>query len=148
MTLPRPSRRARLLGIALLVVTFAAGMLAGAAFDALAAREREPAPVQEPGWHCHGPHGKKTSMILDRLDLSPEQRARVDAVMARRRAQADAFWEREGPRMRGIVDSTRAEIRAILTPEQRAEYDRLRAEHRAARRAEREREGKPASGGR
>lgn len=145
MTLPRPSRRARLLGIALLVVTFAAGMLAGAAFDhALAAREREPAPVQEPGWHCHGPHGKKTSMILDRLDLSPEQRARVDAVMARRRAQADAFWEREGPRMRGIVDSTRNEIRAILTAEQRAEYDRLREQHRAARRAERE--GKPASG--
>ncbi len=144
MTLPRPSRRARLLGIALLVVTFAAGMLAGAAFDhALAARE--PAPAQEPGWHCHGPHGKKTSMILDRLDLTPDQRTRVDAIMARRRAQADAFWEREGPRMRGIVDSTRSEIRAILTPEQRAEYDRLRAQHRAARRAEHEAQ-KSASG--
>ena len=143
MNLPRPSRRARLLGIALLVATFAAGMLAGAAFDhALAARE--PAPRQEPGWHCHGPHGKKTSMILDQLDLSAEQRARVDAIMARRRAQADAFWEREGPRMRGIVDSTRTEIRAILTPAQRAEYDRLRAQYRAARRAERE--GQPASG--
>ncbi|HEU0077062.1 MAG TPA: hypothetical protein VFQ76_05390 [Longimicrobiaceae bacterium] len=137
MTLPRPSRRARLLGIALLVATVAAGMLAGAAFDhALAARE--PAPQQEPGWHCHGPHGKTTSMILDQLELSAEQRARVDAVMARRRAQADAYWEREGPRMRGIVDSTRSEIRAILTPAQRAEYDRLRAQYRAARRAERE----------
>lgn len=137
MTLPRPPRRARLLGIALLVATFAAGMLAGAAFDqALAARE--PAPVQEPGWHCHGPHGKKTSMILDQLGLSPEQRTRVDAIMARRRAQADTFWEREGPRMRSIVDSTRTEIRAILTPAQRAEYDRLRERYRAARRAERE----------
>lgn len=143
MTLPRPSRRARLLGIGLLVVTFAAGMLAGAAFDhALAARE--PAPAQEPGWHCHGPHGKKTSMILDQLELSAAQRARVDAVMARRRAQADAFWEREGPRMRGIVDSTRVEIRAILSAQQRAEYDRLRAQYRAARSAERG--DKPAAG--
>ena len=142
----RPSGRARLLGLALLVATFTAGMLAGAAFDqALAARE--PAPAQEPGWHCHGPHGKKTSMILDRLDLSPEQRRRVDEIMARRRAQADAFWEREGPRMRGIVDSTRSEIRAVLTAEQRAENDRLRARHRAARRAARG-EPQPASGGR
>lgn len=139
MTAPRPPRRARLLGIALLVATFAAGMLAGAAFDrTLVARET--APAQEPGWHCHGPHGGKTGMIVDRLDLTPEQRARVDAVLARRRAQADTFWEREGPRMRAIVDSTRAEVRAVLTPEQRAEYDRLREEHRAARRAEKARE--------
>ncbi|HEX2191503.1 MAG TPA: hypothetical protein VHG51_21505 [Longimicrobiaceae bacterium] len=137
MTAPRPSR-ARLLGIALLVATFAAGLLAGAAFDRTLAA-REPEPPQEAGWDCRG-HGAKTSMILDRLDLTPEQRTRVDAVMERRRAQADSFWEREGPRMRAIVDSTRAEVRAILTPEQRAEYDRLREEHRAARRAARERE--------
>lgn len=137
MTGPRPLHRTRLLGIALLVVTFAAGMLAGAAFDqALAARE--PAPAAQPGWHCHGPHGQKTSRILDRLDLSPEQRARVDAIMARRRVEAEAYWDREGPRMRAMVDSTRAEIRAVLTPAQRAEYDRLREQHRAARRAERE----------
>lgn len=139
MTAQRPPRRARLLGIALLVATFAAGMLAGAAFDRTLVA-REPAAAQEPGWHCHGPHGSKTSMIVDRLDLTPAQRARVDAIMERRRAQADTFWKREGPRMRAIVDSTRAEVRAVLTPEQRAEYDRLREEHRAARRAERERE--------
>lgn len=142
----RPSGRARLLGLALLVATFAAGMLAGAAFDRTLTA-REPEPVQEPGWHCHGPHGKKTSMILDQLDLSPEQRRRVDAIMARRRAQADTFWKREGPRMRGIVDSTRVEIRAVLTAGQRAEYDRLREQYRAARRAERgERGEQPASG--
>lgn len=137
MTAPRPPRRARLLGIALLVATFAAGMLAGAAFDRTLVA-REPAAAQEPD--CHGPAGRKTRMILDQLDLTPEQRVRVDAVMERRRAQADAFWKEEGPRMRRLVDSTRAEIRAVLTPAQRAEYDRLRAEHRAARRAERDRD--------
>jgi len=135
VTGPRTTSRARFVGLAVLIATFAAGMLAGAAFDqALSARE--PAPAREPGWHCHGAHGKRTGMILDQLDLSPEQRTRVDDIMERRRAQMDAFWEREGPRMRSIVDSTRSEIRGVLTAEQRAEYDRLREEHRSARKAE------------
>lgn len=132
-------RRARLLGLALLVTTFLVGTLAGAAFSrALVAREPAPPPV--PGWHCHGPHGgKKGSAIFDQLDLTPQQRAQVDRIMERRRAETAAFWERDGARLRGIVDSTRAEIRAVLTPEQREKYERLRAEHRARRRAEKKR---------
>ncbi|HEV2150284.1 MAG TPA: hypothetical protein VGR37_22990 [Longimicrobiaceae bacterium] len=135
---PRTPRRTRLLAIGVLAATFATGMLAGTAVDqALAARE--PAPVPERESRCdRGPGGRKARAILDQLALTPEQRMRVDAIMERRRAQADAFWEREGPRMRSIVDSTRAEVRAVLTPEQRAEYDRIREQHRAARRAARE----------
>ena len=132
---PRTPRRARLLGMALLAATFLTGTLAGAAIDQAVAA-RQPDPAADAGRRCDGPPGKKTQAILHQLDLTPEQRERVDAIMERRRRQADAFWEREGPRMRSIVDSTRAEIRAVLTPEQRAEYDRLREAHRAARRAE------------
>jgi Spy/CpxP family protein refolding chaperone len=143
---PRTPRRTRLLAIGVLAATFATGMLAGTAADqALAARG--PAPAPKAGWQCEGGPGGKTRAILDQLRLTPEQRTRIDAVMERRRAQADAFWASEGPRMRSIVDSTRAEVRAILTPEQRAEYDRIREQHRAARRAAKEAQKQSARAG-
>lgn len=123
-----PSRM-RLAGMALLVVTFAVGMLAGTAFGrVLSAREPGPATAAE----CErkrGPH-----YIFDELDLSPEQRTRIDAIMARRRDVTDSLWRTDGARIRAAVDSTRAEIRAVLTPAQAAEYDRLRQEHEEKRR--------------
>lgn len=129
MTFPDSPRQARLLGVALLFATFAIGGLAGAAAVRLSAA-REPAaaaPAAEgrtPREEC-----RRTS-TLDRVGLTPEQRERVNAVLERRRRETGAFWDEYGPILRAIVDSTRAEIRAVLTDEQRAEYDRLRAERR------------------
>jgi Spy/CpxP family protein refolding chaperone len=127
--------RPRLLGMALLVATFVAGGLAGAASSrVLAAREPAAHPAaSDEGRRCQGDRGPggATMRILNQLDLSAGQRARIDTITARRRAQMDAFWEGpEGRRMRAIVDSARAEIRAVLTPTQAAEYDRLKAEHK------------------
>jgi hypothetical protein len=56
--------------------------------------------------------------------------------MARRRERTDALWQTDGARIRAAVDSTRAEIRAVLTPAQATEYDRLRAERDAKKRRE------------
>lgn len=124
--------KSKTLGIALLVATFVAGGLAGAA-SLRVLNAAEPAPARE--GECRGRHDKHA--WLEQLDLSPEQRARIDQVMARRHAQTQLFWDREGARLRTIVDSTRSEIRALLTPAQQAEYDRLRAERKARRKAER-----------
>ena len=126
--------RTRLLGMALLAATFAAGGLAGAAFERVAfARPAEDAAAREV--RCEG-EGKKKGLIVDQVNPTPEQRARIDAIMERRRVQMDAFWDGEGQRLRAIVDSTRAEVRQVLTPEQAAEYDRLVAQKRAQREAE------------
>ena len=142
MNTRKPYSRTRLLGMALLMATFVAGGLAGAAFDqVLEAREPDTAAAAKAA-ECSrgGRHG--AAAILDQLGLSAEQRAEIDRIMERRKAETEAFWDNEGARMREIVDSTREEIRAVLTPEQRAEYDRLRAEYKARRRAEHEaREG-------
>jgi Spy/CpxP family protein refolding chaperone len=122
-------RRTRLTGMALLIVTFAAGMLAGTAFSrVLNARE----PAGRGKAECadeRGPHS-----IIDQLDLAPAQRVRVDSIMARRRERTDSLWKHDGARIRAAVDSARAEIRTVLTPAQAAEYDRLRAQHEAERR--------------
>lgn len=138
--------RMRLAGMALLAVTFAVGMLAGTAFGRVLSA-REPDAGAATAAECErkrGPHH-----IFDELDLTVEQRTRIDGIMARRRALTDSLWKSDGARIRAAVDSTRAEIRAVLTPAQATEYDRLRAEHEERKRREREaREGtaRPAAG--
>jgi Spy/CpxP family protein refolding chaperone len=123
--------------MALLIVIFAAGMLAGTAFTrVLSAREPSATPAADCAREERGPHS-----IIDQLDLQPGQRARVDSIMDRRRERTDSLWQQDGARIRAAVDSARAEIRTVLTPQQAAEYDRLREEHeqeRKRRRAQRD----------
>jgi Spy/CpxP family protein refolding chaperone len=133
MNARNPSRM-RMAGMALLAVTFAVGMLAGTAFGrVLSAREPAAAASTAGCEQKRGPH-----YIFDELDLSPEQRTRIDGIMARRRERTDSLWKTDGTRIRAAVDSTRAEIRAVLTPQQAVEYDRLRDEHEAKKKQERE----------
>lgn len=133
MNARNPSRM-RMAGMALLAVTFAVGMLAGTAFGrVLSAREPDPRAASAECQQKRGPH-----YIFDELDLTPEQRTRIDGIMARRRERTDSLWKTDGTRIRAAVDSTRAEIRAVLTPRQAVEYDRLRAEHEAKKKQERE----------
>lgn len=137
---PNGARRARLLGALLLAVVFVGGAFGGAAIDRLVvggASEKSARAER----NCDGDRDGHRGSLIDQIDLTPEQRERVDQVLERRRVQLDSFWVAARPQLRAIVDGTRDEIRAIMTPEQRAEYDRLRAE-RNAREKEREQQEK------
>lgn len=125
-------RRTRLTGMALLVVTFVAGMLAGTAFNRVLTASETKARADAACDDDRGPHS-----IFDELKLTPGQRARVDTIMERRRQRTDSLWQEDGRRIRAAVDSARAEIRTVLTPQQIAEYDRLRERHEAERRRKR-----------
>jgi Spy/CpxP family protein refolding chaperone len=123
-----------MIGMALLVAAFVAGGLAGAAFSRVL-QAREPAAAGGAACERSARGRGPSTKLLEEVDLTPRQRQRIEGVMATTRTRIDAFWKGdEGRRMRGIVDSARAEIRGVLTPDQRAEYDRLVAEHRARRR--------------
>jgi Spy/CpxP family protein refolding chaperone len=130
----RNPRRTRLTGMALLAVTFVVGALAGTAFGRVL-KAGEPAPGSSAAAECRGERGPHH--IFDELDLTPEQRTRIDEIMARGRVRTDSLWKTEGTRIRAAVDSTRAEIRAVLTPAQRTEYDALREKRDQERRRER-----------
>ena len=132
------SGRVRLLGGLLLAVTFAAGMLGGAALNQTLTAGTPDRPAD-----CTRPHAESKGRILDQLDLTAEQRAKVDAILERRRSQTRRFWQHEGAGLRSMVDSTRAEIRNVLTPEQRERYDRLRQEHDARWHEKKGRDGGP-----
>jgi hypothetical protein len=133
----RASARTRLVGVGLLVAVFGAGGLAGAAVHQMRGvvdppraedddrgRERECRQRREP-FHY--------------LNPTAEQRTRIDAVIARRKQQMDAFWQQNGPRYQMILDSTRAEFRNVLTPEQLGIYDQRRTEQQQREDQERER---------
>jgi hypothetical protein len=130
------SARTRLLGAGLLAGVFVAGGLAGAAVHQVRGASADDAPPAER--EREGPRERPCRVPFGYLNLTAEQRSRVDAAFERRRHQLDAFWKDNGPRYESIVDSTRAEFRSVLTPDQLTEYDRRREEQR--QREERERE--------
>jgi Spy/CpxP family protein refolding chaperone len=115
------AKRARLLGVIMLVSVFSVGALMGAA--GLRVMEAEDAPMKA--------RAKPTEPdLLNRLQLTPEQRAQVDVVLERRRAEMEEFWDQHRPLLRAIADSARAELRAVLTPEQQEIEERFMAERR------------------
>jgi Spy/CpxP family protein refolding chaperone len=117
------AKRAQTVGLLMLVIIFAVGAMTGAATmrvtsgdsaeprEAVGSRERRPS-------------------LWETLDLTPEQRARVDDIMERRRGEVQAFWNEHGPQLRAVMDSARADVREVLTPEQQAIEAEFFAERR------------------
>jgi hypothetical protein len=129
----RASARTRLVGVGLLVAVFVAGGLAGAAVHEVGA------PVDPPRQEGDGERERECRRPFQYLNLADEQRPRIDAVIARRKQQMDAFWAENGPRYQMILDSARTEFRSALTAEQLSIYDQRRAEQQQREEKDRER---------
>lgn len=141
MTNASGSGRTRLLGIVLLVATFLAGGVSGAAVvrRATVATTVRAAPVEvrsESAESEQDTQPERKGRLIDQVNLTPEQRAAIDSILQDGRERIDAYWKETEPGYRALVDSTRARVRSVMTPEQLTEYDRLRAERRARSRSE------------
>ena len=124
----RPGRL-RLLALAVLVVTFVAGALMGVAYERVlrAGEPGGPPPMEgrrPPPSRLFEPGGPMAS-----LNLTDEQRARIEAVLEEEGRKSDALLREVRPRMKARYDSTTAAIRGVLTPAQQAEFDRIHREH-------------------
>jgi Spy/CpxP family protein refolding chaperone len=115
------AKHARFTGIVILAIVFAVGALTGAATMRVVDADEPPVRMRAQ---------KERPNLLERLELTPEQRVQVDAILERRRAEMEEFWEEHRPTVRAIADSARAELRLVLTPEQRAIEERFMAERR------------------
>ncbi len=119
--------KARFVSFALLLLTFAAGVLAGVAWWG---NRADPPPVAEEGGEGQrGREGRR--LVIDEVGLEPAKRAEVDEIVQHYRAtmrelneEIDAEFE---PRRRGLIRATLDSIRSVLAPEQLATYDSLRA---------------------
>ena len=134
---PRPRRGSqRLVAALVLLAVFALGAVAGVLADRNFSRpsgdRRGDHGGRLPSWvnRPESEHRKYWSRIHDRLGLTPEQRAAVDTLLARRARQLDQARHRMEPEMLVIMQTTRAQIDSILTPEQRQKLEEIRKERR------------------
>jgi Spy/CpxP family protein refolding chaperone len=127
--LRRPAK-ARRQALLVLLVAFVSGALAGFATGRVLDRGW---PWQE---HHPGRHGPARMFAPDgplgrRLDLSPDQRAEIEAILDQDGAKAKVIFDTMRPQLKALFDSTTREVREVLTPDQRQEFDRYVAERLA-----------------
>lgn len=101
--------------LALLVAVFVAGLAGGVAVDRMYTRQQ--------------PSGMRIRMkmpdLLDRLELTPEQRRAADSVLRESSPRSEAAMREMVPRLEAISDSVNAELRRLLTHVQAAKLDSL-----------------------
>lgn len=131
-------KNARLIGTVLLILTFIAGALAGAAVirvvSAEGPRYERPAPDMR---------GGPRRLLLDEdfakeLRLSATQRAQIKQILDRRDAQAKQLWQSFEPRLHEFGKQVHDEIQKVLTPEQQQKLDAAIEQRRATMKKRRE----------
>lgn len=134
----------RWVGLALVVVAFLTGGVAGMALDrtlrappaeSVTGREISRGGAERRGSPRGGGRGGVPDRmpILDELELTADQRSRIDSILEEGRRSVTSLWREQESVFRAAMDSTQAEIHAILTPEQREEYDARVREFRRRR---------------
>ena len=62
--------------------------------------------------------------LMAGITLSPDQKAKIDAILEAQEDKVEDYWESRMPEIRGILAGSYAEIRQLLTPEQLAVFDK------------------------
>jgi Spy/CpxP family protein refolding chaperone len=100
---------------------------------------QDAAPQDQPAAHAKGQRGGRggdqLGMLTKRLDLTADQQEKIKPILADRQAQMKALHEDTATagadkrtKMKSIMDSTNAKIRAVLTPDQQTKFDQMQAE--------------------
>jgi Spy/CpxP family protein refolding chaperone len=133
--------RIRAQGIAILLLTFVVGVLAGFAGERVrSARNRPPPFEMGPEMMARFRQGNLPTMFRE-LNLTPEQVRQIAAIMENGRPRSNAVLDEMLPRLRAVTDSIRQEVRGVLTAEQTAVWDSL-ADHARRGRMREERPGR------
>ena len=95
--------------------------------------------------HRHGPEkggfghgGMALEHLTRKLDLTPEQQARVAPIVDQAKPQIVAIHQEAMEKTRAIMENAATQIRPILTPEQQQKFDAMKKAHEDMRSAMRE----------
>jgi hypothetical protein len=121
--------RPRLLALVALLIAAVGGVAVGIAFDRTMWESRRLGFLARGTAFRPPPDRHPRRELLDRLDakldLTGEQRLRVDSVLARREADMRALRDQVRPRFDSIASRTRGDLLQILTPDQRERFEEL-----------------------
>jgi protein CpxP len=131
----------RRIAAVVLISTLATGVLSGVVLERFVLSDR-PGSQIGPGTGATdgtrrppGPRGRsrrersaaglnrQSAEMSRQLGLTPEQRVRVDSIMARGAPRLDALQDETRVRMDSVFDGIRTELSEVLTPEQRSRLD-------------------------
>lgn len=108
-----------------LLLVFAAGAAGGVAVERLwlGADAGDPVAERKDGG------GERERTVIERfaeeLELTDDQKARIDTILAGVRDRMHEMWSEVRPRYRAVVDSARGRIQEVLTEEQAERYREL-----------------------
>jgi Spy/CpxP family protein refolding chaperone len=103
------------------LVIFLAGMASGAAVTVVYAVNR----LQYAIHHPEAAPARIAATLARRLDLTDEQRAQVEEIVARRQVEIAAVRRQFQPAMVEQLESVRDEVAGVLDEDQRAKWTRL-----------------------
>lgn len=120
--------RVRVVTAFVLLLVFGAGFSVGLVVDepwaetaAAADASNDEAKKESDGRSTH-------ERIIDRIDLTADQRAEVDSLVGYYHTRMIEFQREYRPKYWEIVDSSRAAIARVMEPDQAAVYDSLLAQ--------------------
>lgn len=116
--------------IGVVIALFLVGVVVGALGANLVLRRHLLRPS---GGGPGGPGGRMSGAAAElqrRLDLTPDQRRQVEAILADSHRESAALWSDLRPRLVAIVERASDRIDQILAPQQRVEFQRYRSERR------------------
>jgi Spy/CpxP family protein refolding chaperone len=111
--------------VALLLSVLILGGVIGAAMERFVSGRPTTEARQE---HLRGERDRREAYLdwlAAELDLTDEQRAQVEAIVERQRAEMAKVWQELRPRFEELKSQARAETRALLNEEQLAAYEEL-----------------------
>lgn len=126
----RPSFGPRAQAVLVLALALTLGALIGILADRALAGRRMDGPM--PAGRGTPPRGatisgiRYTEGLAQRLELSSDQRARIDSILANNRVRARELTSQFQPQFRALAEETRNRVEAVLTAEQREQLRAMR----------------------
>ena len=89
----------------------------------------DPTPGGDSDGHGRGGgHHSSLERITDQLNLTSDQRAKIQPILDQARPQIETIHREAMQKMKQVMDNTMAQIRPMLTPEQQTKLDEVKNE--------------------
>jgi Spy/CpxP family protein refolding chaperone len=113
-----------------------------------AAFAQEPKGGQDQqGGHGGGRHHGSIERMTDQLNLTPEQKAKVQPIIDQARPQIENIRREAMQKTKAVMDNAMAQIRPMLTPEQQKKLEEAKNDRKSGREGRGDRHGQRGHGG-